>query len=158
MAFSYTVEISEAELQAKVSAMMPMEKTAFFVTVILSKPKVDLTKGNNEIGLFAHVEVQALGNIKSSGEVEITGSLSYQADKTAFFLHDPKIVRLEIKNASEKVTLSVKKVVEIATRKILATRPIYTLSDDNLKHKLAKSVLKSIKVENEKLHIILGVF
>jgi hypothetical protein len=31
-------------------------------------------------------------------------------------------------------------------------------SDGNLKHKLAKSVLKSIKVENEKLHIVLSVF
>ena len=56
------------------------------------------------------------------------------------------------------MTLSIKKVVEIAARKILAMRPIYRLSDDNLKHKLAKSVLKSIKVENEKLHIVLGIF
>ncbi len=157
MAFSYTVEISEAELQAKVSAMMPMEKTAFFVTVILSNPNVDLTNGNNEIGFFSHIEVKMLGKIKGSGKVKITGTLSYEAEKTAFFFHEPKIVRLEIKNTSEKVTLSVKKVVGIAARKILATRPIYTLSDDNLKHKLAKSVLKSIKVENEKLYIVLGV-
>jgi hypothetical protein len=156
MAFSYTIKISEAELQAKVLAMMPMEKTAFFITVILSSPKVDLTNGNNEIGIFAQVEVKMLGSIKGSGEVKIIGTLSYEAEKTAFFLHNPKITGLEIKNAAEKVTLSIKKVVEIAARKILATRPIYTLSDDNLKHKLAKSVLKSIKVENEKLHVVLG--
>ena len=158
MAFSYTVEISEAELQSKVSAMMPMEKTAFFIKVILSNPIVDLTNGKNEIGLFAHIEVQMLGKIKGYGEVKITGALSYEADKTAFFLHNPKIIRLEIKNASEKVTFSVKKVVEVAARKILATRPVYILSDDNLKHKLAKSILKSIKVENEKLHIVLSLF
>lgn len=158
MAFSYTVEISEAELQSKVSAMMPMKKTAFFVAVTLSNPNIDLTNGNNEIGLFAQVEVQALGSIKGSGEVKITGALSYAAEKAAFFLHNPKIVRLDVKNASEKVTLSMKKVIEIVARKILAARPIYILNDDNLKHKLAKSVLKSIKVENEKLHIVLGVF
>lgn len=156
MAFSYTIKISEAELQAKVLAMMPMKKTAFFITVILSNPKVDLSNSNNEVGLFAQVEVKMLGNIKGSGEVKIIGTLSYEAEKTAFFLHNPKITGLEIKNAAEKVTLSIKKVVEIAARKILATRPIYTLSDDNLKHKLAKSVLKSIKVENKKLHVVLG--
>ena len=157
MAFSYTVKISEKELQSKVSAMMPMEKTAFLVTVILSDPHVDLTNGDNKIGLFAHINMQ-IGRLKSSGEVKIMGALSYEPETANFFLNEPKIVRLKINNASEKMTSGIKKIIEVAARKILATQPVYTLSDDNLKDKLAKSVLKSIKVENEKLHVVLSVF
>ena len=45
MAFSYTMEISEKELQGKVSAIMPLEKSKFFVKVMLSEPVVDFNKG-----------------------------------------------------------------------------------------------------------------
>jgi len=51
MAFSYTLEISEQDLQEKISKMMPMEKKKYFVTVILSSPEVSLAEGLTRKGL-----------------------------------------------------------------------------------------------------------
>ena len=79
--YSYTLEISEEELQSKVSAMMPMKKKNMFVAVTVLDPKVDLIKQSNEIGVFANVEVVALGSLKGSGRANITGTLNYDAKK-----------------------------------------------------------------------------
>jgi len=158
MAFSYTLEISEEELQEKISKMMPMEKKKYFVTVILSNPDVDLADGKNEVGIFSHVKVIAPGGIQGAGKVNITGSLRYDADKGAFFFNHPEIVSLEIDDVPEKYIPNIKSIAQSVTAKVLAARPVYKLKDDNLKQKLAKSALKSIKVENSKLLVELSVF
>jgi hypothetical protein len=41
-AFSYTLELPEAELQTRAEAMMSLEKKKFFITIILTNPEVDL--------------------------------------------------------------------------------------------------------------------
>ena len=46
----------------------------------------------------------------------------------------------------------------MVAKKYLAKKPIFRFKDGNLKHKLAKSTLKSIAVENETLKIELGIF
>jgi len=56
-AFSYTVEISEKELQEKISAMMPLEKKKFFMSVVLSNPDVDLMENDNKIGITIDIKV-----------------------------------------------------------------------------------------------------
>ena len=160
LAFSYTVEIPEEELQKKVSAMMPIEKKKLFVTVVLSKPEVDLMEGEDKIGVFSHIEVRVPGaaGLKGSGRVNITGSLSYDAKKGAFFFHKPSIVRLEVDKIPGKYMKNVKKAVELIAKKVLATRPVYTLKDDNVKQKLAKSVLETVSVKDQQLEVVLSVF
>lgn len=158
MAFSYTLEISEEELQEKISKMMPMEKKKYFVTVILSNPDVNLADGNNEIGVFSHVKVIAPGGIQGTGKVSIVGSLRYDADKGVFFFNDPEIVNIEVDDVPEKYLPNIKNIAQSVAGKVLATRPVYKLNDDNLKHKLAKSVLQSIKVEKSKLLVELSAF
>ncbi|HED35710.1 MAG TPA: DUF1439 domain-containing protein [Gammaproteobacteria bacterium] len=158
MAFSYTLEISEQDLQEKISKMMPMEKKKYFVTVILSSPEVSLADGNNEIGVFSHVKVIAPGGIQGTGKVSITGSLRYDSDKGEFFFNHPEIVSLEVDDVPEKYLPNIKNIAQSVVGKVLATRPVYKFKDDNLKHKLAKSVLESIKIENRKLFVKLSAF
>ena len=85
MALSYTVEISEEELQEKIAAMMPLEKKKFFVTVIFSHPKIELAESANEIGIYSQMDIAAPGGIKSTGNTKITGALSYDAAKNEFY-------------------------------------------------------------------------
>jgi len=158
MAFSYTLEISAGELQTKVSAMMPMEKKKFFVTVVLSNPDIDLSVGNNEIGVSSHIKIMALGGITGSGNAKITGSLSYDPKKYEFFFKNPKIVSLELANIPPILLPKVKKVAQLAVSQFLSKKPIYRLKDDNVKQKLTKAVLQSIKVENNQLLAELSLF
>lgn len=158
MAFSYTLKITEEELQSKVSAMMPIEKKTFFITIILSKPDIDLSVGNNEIGVFSHIDVMAPGGINGTGKARITGSLRYDSEKSEFFFKNPKIVSLESGDIPPHLLPKVRDVAQLAASQFLSTRPVYRLSDDNLKQKLVKAVLQSVNVKNNLLIIELRVF
>jgi len=158
MAFSYTLEISADELQSKVSAMMPMEKKKSFITVILSHPEIDLTVGNNKIGVSSQIAIVALGGISGSGKVKITGLLSYDSEKSAFFFKNPEVVSLESEDVPPLLLPKVKALTQLAVSQFLSKKPIYKLKDDNVKQKLTKAVLQSIQVENNQLLAELSLF
>ncbi len=152
-ALSYTIEITEDELQSRLAAIMPMERQQLFLTVIISEPDIDLSVGNNEIGVASKIEIMAPGGMKGSGSAMMTGSLDYDPEKHAFYFRNPNIVRLESKDIPPETLPQIKGIAQAAASKILSTQPVYTLSGDDLKHTVARSMLKSIKVENSKLLI-----
>ena len=156
-ALTYTVEISEAELQEKIEKLMPIEKKKFLVTVTLSDPDVDLTVGEYQIGLFSNVHVHAPGGVKGKGEVKIVGALRYDAENGQFFFDNPKIEQLSSENIPPKVLPTVKELAQLSVSKYLETKPVYKLSDEKLKHKLAKAMLQSVKVEDNHLLLKLSV-
>ena len=158
MAFSYTMEISEKELQDKVSAIMPLEKSKFFVKVMLSEPVVDLIKTNNKISILSKIDIKAPAGIKGSGKIQISGSLSYDSKKGAFYFKNPEIIMIKINKVPDKYMPKIKKISQNIATKILATKPIYKFKDNKLKHKLAKSVLESVTVQEEKLLVKLSAF
>ena len=65
---------------------------------------------------------------------------------------------MEVKNLPEKYLPKAREAAQLAIEKSLATRPIYRLKDNDLKQKLAKAVLQSVNVKNEKLLVTLSVF
>jgi hypothetical protein len=156
--FSYTLEISESELQRRVSAMMPMKKKNVFVAVTVSDPKVDLIEQSNQIGVFTNIEVVALGGLKGSGRANITGTLNYDAMEGAFYFRDPTIVSLEVDNVAKKFIPKIKKITQLAITNAMSAYPVYRFKDDNIKHKMAKATLKSVAVENQKLLVTLSLF
>ena len=157
MALSYTVKISEAELQKKVVAMMPIEKKQLFFTVTFSKPEIELIDGKNEIGLFTHIQVFSKLGIKGSGRAKITGSLSYKPETSEFFFRNATIERLEIDKVSQKYNQQIKALIQQLGAKVLEKQAIYKLKNSDLKQKLAKSVLQSISVKDKKLLLELSV-
>ena len=156
--FSYTLELSEADIQERADAMMPLEKKKFFVTTILTNPVIDLIEITNELGISTDVAVKAPGNIVGNGEVSFTGTLRYDNDSGSFYFDNLKVVSLDVKKAPPDSLPKIKKILEFVAKKFLAKKPVFTFKDDNLKHKLAESTLKSISVKNETLIIELGLF
>lgn len=157
MALSYTVELSEAQLQKKVSAMMPIEKKKLFFKLKLSQPQIELIEGSNEVGIFTHIDIDSKLGIKGSGRAKIIGSLSYDTASSEFFFKNSRIETLEIDKVSQKNIKQIKGLVQSISSKILAKKPVYRLKDDNLKHKLAKAMLQSIVVVDKTLRIKLSV-
>lgn len=157
MAFSYTVELTEAELQEKVMGFMPLTRKTLFATVTLTDPKLDLLANTDQVSLLTHIDVTALNGITEKGSLSLVGTPYYDAKKHAFFLKDAQIKSLEIDNLEASYLPSIQVIAQQIIATILATQPIYRLEDDNLKHKLAKSVLKSIVIQDEKLLLVLGL-
>jgi len=158
LAFTYTLELSEPELQDKANALMPLEKKKFFITTILTNPTIDLVNGSEDINLTTDVQVKAPGNLSGSGVVSFIGSIRYQNESGSFYFDNLRVVSLEIEQLPKEALPKVQKVLEFVAKKFLAVKPVYTFKDNNLKHKLAKAALKSVRIENEKLLVLLGVF
>ena len=157
-AFTYTLEITEQELQDKVAAMMPLEKQKRFYTVVISDPKIDLIKKTNEVGVSAKLDAVILGSLKGNGRARIEGSIEYRPEQGAFYLRDAEIVSLDIEKVPKDYNAVIKRVTQKALVKLLARNPVYKFKDDDLKHKLAKSVLKSVQVKGKHLAITLSTF
>ncbi len=157
-ALSYTVEISEEELQEKVAAMMPLEKKKFFVKVIFSNPKVELAQNANQIGIYSQMDISAPGGIKSTGNTKVTGTLSYDPGKSEFFFKNPAIVDMKISAVPELYVAPIKEIAQLIVEKVLATTPVYKLKGGDLKRDLTKAMLKSVVVENKQLLVELELF
>jgi hypothetical protein len=119
---------------------------------------VELINVSNEVGFFMHVDVIAPGGFKGGGRGKIAGTLRYQQDSGEFYLDSPRLVDLEIDLLPKQLTPKIAKLAELVLSKASEKLPVYRLRDDDAKHQLAKSTLKSIKVRDHKLLITLGMF
>lgn len=156
--FSYTLEMTEQQIQQKVDALMPLKKKQLFFLITLSGAKVDLVEGKNEISLFSQIQVDAPNNIRATGRAEIAGTLKYNAKQGAFYLHNAVVKTLEVDQLDKSLLPTVKQLAQGAISQSLNRHPVYQLNDQDLQQKLAKTTLKSIRVENETLKATLGLF
>lgn len=157
-ALSYTMEITEQELQQRVTAMMPIQVTKPQISVVFLDPKVRLLKDSDEVAVSSPLELAVAGVLKVSGYVNVKGTLRYEATTGEFFLKNPVISEMEVKNLPEKYQPKAREAAQLAIEKTMATRPVYKLQDNHLKQRLAKAVLQSVDVKNEKLLVTLSVF
>jgi len=155
---SYTLTMTEQELQEKVASMMPFKQTQFFITVTLSDPKVELIKESDEIGVFTQVKVSAPGGIYGKGRGKVTGRLSYDASKGAFFFKNPKIVSLELDQVPKEYVSNIQLIAQVTATQAMSVYPVYILNDDDQSQKLAKSRLESVEVKGETLNVVLRLF
>ena len=157
-ALSYTVEISEEELQEKIAQVMPIEKKKLFLSVIFSHPKIDLAVGDNQIGIGSQIDVFAPGGIKSTGQAKIKGSLRYDGTTGIFYFQNPTIVQLQLDAMPDNFMPTIQEVAQMIVTKKLANLAIYRLKDNDLQQSLLKYTLKSIAITNKQLLIELALF
>lgn len=150
-AFTYTQTFTEAELQTKIEAAMPLVKKKYFMTITVSAPKLDLLGASNELSIKADLAVEAPGKIKGTGTTTISGSISYNPNKGSFHLLNPNVVELHVDGMAEQLQPKVKQVAQTAIKNAMSKVALYKLKDNDLKQKLAKSVLESVIIEEEKL-------
>ena len=157
-AFSYTKQFTESELQNKLDAMMPLERKQQFITIVITDPVIDFHETSNELSMKANIAATAFGGIRGKGTTHISGSISYKPETGSFHLKNPKMLELTIENVKEQYQTQIKQIAQIAIANAMSTYPIYTLNDGDIKQKLAKSVLESVVVQDEKLLVNLKVF
>lgn len=157
-AFSYTIKMTEAEIQQKISAAMPLQKKQFFLTVELSDPVVELRDSDNKIALFLNVQATGPGGVKGSGRGKLAGTIRYEKESGSFYLADPVLEHLEIDRIQGKLNRELSKVVQVLIASALAKQPIYRLREDDFKHKMARAMLESVTVKGRQLLIKLKAF
>lgn len=154
----YSMEISEQELQNKISAMMPKEMNKWFLKTTLSNPIVDLSQSVNELCVISDVDIVAPGGLANSGDVRLCGTLIYEKNSGAFFLRSPKILDIRIAGISSENLSKMKGLVQIFAEKIFSAHPVYVLKSDSIKSSIAKSFLRTVEVKEKKLILLFELF
>jgi len=150
-----TVKFSEADLQEKVSSVMPLVRKTSFLTVELSKPVLALAKDKNEIELQLNVKLLMAG-LEYRGYTRLTGSLSYNSEKSAFYVTNMKVREVKVEGMPDLFAPQVIQMAEQVVNPVLNQMPIYKLKDD-LTESMIKAVLESIEVRNKELVATLKV-
>ncbi len=158
LAFEYTLEFSEPELQEKISAMMPVTKQTMMATIVVDQAKLELVEGSDKLAIAAKLNATLLGGLKATGDVKIQGTLTYNAKEGAFYLQSPEIIELIINEIPPRFHDQIKQLAQKGMAKKLSDQPVYKLKDDDMKQNLAKSMLKSLQVKNKTLVATLGLF
>ena len=157
-ALSYTTEISESELQSRLTKLMPITKKYFFSELTLFEPNIDLIGGNNQVSLSGKVILKLTNKLKAKGNVKIRGQLSYQPESGTFYFKEPMIEELVFDQLPEKYQAKARLIIQTGTVQILNKMPVYQLKDDKLSHAIAKSSLKSLVVKEDRLLVELALF
>jgi hypothetical protein len=152
-AIPYTLKISEQDLQEKLSQKLPIKKQAAYISAEIYDSRVDLIEGSDQIGVFTHIDITVLGNIKGSGRAYAKGVITYNAEKKAFYLIKPNIVSLEIENIPPDLIPEIKKIAQLSLEKALQFSPFYLFNDQKTQEKMANSSLQSILVKDQTLLI-----
>lgn len=155
MAFTYTLELSEADLQTRITSLQPIKQQKFGITVIFTDIKIGLIQISDEISFSSPLEIHGSSGLKASGAVTMRGKLRYDENLGEFFLDAPVIDDFKVDGVTGSFLAQIKSITQFAARTILVKNAIYKL-DNTLKQKLAKSLLKSVDVKNKKLFIVLG--
>ncbi|HEC18262.1 MAG TPA: DUF1439 domain-containing protein [Gammaproteobacteria bacterium] len=157
-ALAYTLEITEAQLQRQIENLMPLKRQQYFVTVTLSRPKIDLSVGGNRIGLSTHVSASIPGVTQGTGRATITGRIRYDNQQGAFYLDRPRLEELHIDKLPGQYQSQVRGLAQQALSDALSSKPVYRLNDQDLRQKLAKSMLKNVTIRHQTLLLELDPF
>lgn len=157
----YVFRFSEAQLQDKLNAKLPLTKTYLFVfQVTLDHPRVKLTNGSDRVGAGLDVLLNIrLGNEQKplSGTLDVSGGVKYVPEQGEFFLTDPVVEHFAVQGIPDKYAEKINSIIAAALTGYFADHPIYTLQAGDTKQQAAKLVLKNVAVENQELVVTLGI-
>ena len=131
----------------------------FIIKLTVKNTKVYLSDGSDRIGASTDVELNFnIGkNLKNlGGFIKSETALRYDQDSFSFYLSQPELQELQVQGIPPKYTKIVTDKSQEIMREFIKSVKVYQIKDDDLKHRLAKAVLKRVEVINGQLVIVLG--
>ncbi len=155
---SYSLNLSEDELQNALDKELPFSKKKALYKLSIQKAELDLHENQNRLSLSSEFRFSTLASHPVSGECRLSGRLVYEAKQSSFYLHDVGLNSLHINGLSDNLLAQMSPVIELTLKKLVASRALYTLKEGDIKQKLAKASLESVKVNKSHLQLQFSLF
>ncbi len=152
-AAAYSVELSKDDIQQQVNRYFPLEQATPLSKLSYSNPVVILNPSTNRIGLEVSIRIEVPGILPVEGRGQIDGNLEYRQQTQQFYLHDPKLTNVRFANSSHELASVVQQIVTNISQQSLPLILVYDLKDDDLRQKMAKSVMKAVRVKEGKIYL-----
>lgn len=155
---SYTMSLSEQQLQQQLNQLQQQQYQDGFLTVNLKQPAISLSSHQDKLALTGLVETLFLGSLKANANFKVLGKIKYQAEQGAFYLYDLELESLASEQIPSQYIDKIKGAVSQLLNQVLEDQPVYTLNDADLQEKLAKASLKQVEVKEGKLQLTFSAF
>ncbi len=156
---TYTLTFTQGEIQQRLESAFPMEKTFLgFLNIKIQNPRVILQDGSKRIGFQA----DEISNLNWNGKplcatALMSGELRYDATLGQIFLDDFRIDAIKAEGLKEEYASQLKSTATQLAQEYLKRRPVYTLTDTDLKIQAARLLLKNVTVEKGMVRVVLGL-
>ncbi len=156
-----TLEFTEEDLRTHLEDQLPFSQDYLFIfTVTLDNPRIDLVEGSDRVtgGMDAVLNARIGGREEPlGGGIDISGGLRYQPETGEFYLNDPVVEKVRIQGLSETLSNRANRALSLALAEFYQERPIYSLSNLDVKHATARLFLRNVSVRDETLFVTLGL-
>jgi hypothetical protein len=153
---AFTIELTEQQVQEVVISYFPVEHITPLATLNVYRPLVFLDQKSNRIGLAFSILVDVPNIMKGEGQGAFDGDLEYRQETGEFYLHDPKIRRLDVQEFPTDIAVTLQQALQEIMGQSFPLILVYKLQDDDIAQRMAKSILSSVAVRKGKLIIELS--
>lgn len=154
----YRVSIPLPQLQRAIAGQFPVERRNLLLTVSLLHPVITLDEAANRVGLALTIQLTASGTVVAHWRGHLDGTLEYQQKSGAFYLAQSQLRGIDTNGNLTEFRGTVQRLIETVLAQLFAATPIYRLERDNVQHVLARLLLKSVTVKQDRLVVQLGLY
>ncbi len=156
---TYAITITQEELQQKLAASFPIEKTYLgLLGIKLSNPQLTLQNGTDRVQFQSDISTNVSWNGQSvSGTAQLSSALRYDPTLAQFFLDDFQVEKITGVGLSDDKAAKLKEAAGPMLQEYLKRYPIYTIEGSDMKMRAAKLLVKDVKVNSQAVHVIMGL-
>jgi hypothetical protein len=155
--FRATLVLTEDQIQQALDEKFPIVKRELLGKISFEDPKVDLYEGTDRMGLGITVRAALPGMKEAIGRVEADGEIKYDPAKGELYFTKAVIRDLTISGVKEEDIERAKPLVSNLAASYLDRVPIYRLDPLKPKEARARDRIRSLKVEQGRLVLQLGL-
>ncbi|HPF38512.1 MAG TPA: DUF1439 domain-containing protein [Phycisphaerae bacterium] len=156
----FTVYVEPEKIQEAIDAKLPFSKrVALIFDLHIRDTKITLPEGTDRIQASTNIDLggKLQGETKNVGGAVVSeAGIRYDQENFCFYILDPEVRSVTIQGVPEQYTQRVTDAAKPILQKYLSEVRVYRIRDDNVKMKLAKAVLKRVRVAHGKLELTLG--
>jgi hypothetical protein len=156
-AASYTIRFTAGEIQQALNRKLPISKSKFLVRATVQSVEVELREAPDRILLHPQVGLSIAGQSALAGQALVEGQIRYAPESGEFFFDSAKVVEMTIAGIPESARPVAEELIAKAGEAYLSSTPLYRLKQTDFKHSLARMLLKSVKVRDGQLQVVIGM-
>lgn len=156
------VTITRDRIDEALEKKFPKQDTyAKVIHVHYENPVVDFVPGEERITVSidvrAELGLQRVLSKSYTGSATITTSLGYNPASNRFLLINPHLDELDLPGLSSQHLDLVKEGMNLATVLWFDDIPVYRIKDRKLKDRVARHVLREVRIKNNRIIAVLGM-
>lgn len=154
----FSIEIPRAVIQTLIETKFPIRNQSSLWTFTLCEPQVRLSEDGGKTGVELTLRLELMGGLYKEWRGLLEGRVDYRRTTGEFYLRDLVIRPIEPESRPDRYIGSLLVVAEAVLGKVFSATPIYRLEPTRFRHMLARLLIKSIAVRQDRLVLELTLY